>query len=34
MATATYFIKFDESYSAHNYHPLDVVIEKAQSVWV
>ncbi|HEV8337115.1 MAG TPA: ornithine--oxo-acid transaminase [Candidatus Polarisedimenticolia bacterium] len=28
------FIKLEEEYGAHNYHPLDVVIEKGQGVWV
>lgn len=28
------FIKIEEQYGAHNYHPLDVVIEKAEGVWV
>lgn len=28
------FIKMEEQYGAHNYHPLDVVIEKAEGVWV
>lgn len=28
------FIKIEETYGAHNYHPLDVVIEKAEGVWV
>jgi ornithine--oxo-acid transaminase len=28
------FIKIEEEYGAHNYHPLDVVIEKAEGVWV
>ncbi len=28
------FIELDETYSAHNYHPLDVVIERAEGVWV
>ena len=28
------FIQMEEKYGAHNYHPLDVVIEKAQGVWV
>lgn len=28
------FIELDETYSAHNYHPLDVVVENAQGVWV
>ena len=27
-------IKLEEQYGAHNYHPLDVVINKAQGVWV
>jgi ornithine--oxo-acid transaminase len=28
------FIEIEEEFGAHNYHPLDVVIEKAQGVWV
>src|SRR5579872_19041 len=28
------FIELENSYGAHNYHPLDVVIERAQGVWV
>ena len=28
------FIELEESYGAHNYHPLDVVIERAQGCWV
>lgn len=28
------FIKMEEEYGAHNYHPLDVVIERAEGVWV
>lgn len=28
------FIQMEEQYGAHNYHPLDVVIEKAEGVWV
>jgi len=28
------FIDLDETYSAHNYHPLDVVISQADGVWV
>lgn len=31
---SNYFIELDETYSAHNYHPLDVVIERAEGVWV
>ena len=28
------FIELEDSYGAHNYHPLDVVIERAEGVWV
>lgn len=28
------FINMEEQYGARNYHPLDVVIEKAEGVWV
>jgi ornithine--oxo-acid transaminase len=28
------FIEIEEKYGAHNYHPLDVVIERAEGVWV
>jgi ornithine--oxo-acid transaminase len=28
------YISIEETYGAHNYHPLDVVIHKAQGVWV
>lgn len=28
------FIELEERYGAHNYHPLDVVIESADGVWV
>ena len=28
------FIALEEKYGAHNYHPLDVVIERAEGVWV
>jgi ornithine--oxo-acid transaminase len=28
------FIEIEEKYGAHNYHPLDVVIQKAVGVWV
>src|SRR6185295_5734839 len=27
-------IELEERYSAHNYHPLDVVIDHAEGVWV
>lgn len=28
------YIEIEERYGAHNYHPLDVVIEKGEGVWV
>jgi ornithine--oxo-acid transaminase len=28
------FIQIEDQYSAHNYHPLDVVIERGEGVWV
>ena len=28
------FIELEEKFGAHNYHPLDVVIEKGKGVWV
>jgi ornithine--oxo-acid transaminase len=28
------YIELEEKLGAHNYHPLDVVIEKAKDVWV
>lgn len=28
------FVEMEERYSAHNYHPLDVVIQRAEGVWV
>ncbi len=28
------YIEMEEKYGAHNYHPLDVVITKAEGVWV
>ncbi|MBD3221487.1 aminotransferase class III-fold pyridoxal phosphate-dependent enzyme, partial [bacterium] len=33
MKTAKY-IELEERYGAHNYHPLDIVIKKAEGVWV
>ncbi len=30
----TDYIELEEAYGAHNYHPLDVVIERAEGVWV
>ncbi len=34
MATTAEIIQQNETYGAHNYHPLPVVITKAQGVWV
>jgi len=31
---ATDFVELEEAYGAHNYHPLDVVIDRAEGVWV
>jgi len=28
------YIQLEEQYGAHNYHPLDVVIERGQGIWV
>ena len=28
------YIAIEEQYGAHNYHPLDIVIERAEGVWV
>ncbi len=33
MKTAKY-IELEDHYGAHNYHPLDIVIKKAEGVWV
>jgi ornithine--oxo-acid transaminase len=32
--TSTHFIDLEDRYGAHNYHPLDVVINRADGVWV
>src|SRR5262249_29975551 len=32
--TAQHFVDLEEQYGAHNYHPLDVVIQDASGVWV
>ncbi len=32
--TTTDYIELEEHYGAHNYHPLDIVIERAEGVWV
>ncbi len=34
MKKAQSYIELEERYSAHNYHPLDVIIERAQGVWL
>lgn len=34
MMTSQDFIQLEDKYGAHNYHPLDVVIDKAEGVWV
>ena len=28
------FVELEEKYGAHNYHPLDVVIQRAEGCWV
>jgi ornithine--oxo-acid transaminase len=32
--TGQFLIELEEQYGAHNYHPLDVVIERAHGAWV
>jgi ornithine--oxo-acid transaminase len=34
LQTAADFIALEERYGAHNYHPLDVVVARAEGVWV
>jgi ornithine--oxo-acid transaminase len=34
MTGTSQLIELEEKYGAHNYHPLDVVIARAQGVWV
>ena len=34
MKRSEELIRLAETYGAHNYHPLDVVVEKAEGVWV
>ncbi len=31
---AAHFVQLENAYGAHNYHPLDVVIQRAEGVWV
>ena len=33
-ATNSYYIELEEKYGAHNYHPLDVVLDRGEGVWV
>ena len=33
-STTSRLIALEDQYGAHNYHPLDVVIERAEGVWV
>ncbi len=33
-STTENFIELEDRFGAHNYHPLDVVIERAEGVWV
>ncbi len=32
--TTTEYIQLEERYGAHNYHPLDVVIERGEGIWL
>ena len=34
VLSSTELVSLEERYGAHNYHPLDVVINKAKGVWV
>lgn len=34
IMNANYFIELENQFGAHNYHPLDVVIERADGCWV
>ena len=34
VAEAMGLVELEETYGAHNYHPLDVVIERAEGAWV
>jgi ornithine--oxo-acid transaminase len=31
---ATDYIALEEQYGAHNYHPLDVVLERGEGIWL
>ena len=34
VASSADLVRLEETFGAHNYHPLDVVIERARGVWV
>jgi ornithine--oxo-acid transaminase len=34
VSTSADLIRLEETYGAHNYHPLDVVVSRARGVWV
>jgi ornithine--oxo-acid transaminase len=34
VADSRHYIELEEKFGAHNYHPLDVVLERAEGVWV
>ncbi len=34
MPNSNYFIELEDTFGAHNYHPLDVVLTKGEGVWV
>jgi len=34
LRTTNDYIELEEAYGAHNYHPLDVIIERAEGVWM
>jgi ornithine--oxo-acid transaminase len=31
---AAHFVRLEDDYGAHNYHPLDVVVRRAEGIWV
>ena len=33
-STSQHFVQLEDRFSAHNYHPLDVVLERGEGVWV
>jgi ornithine--oxo-acid transaminase len=33
-STTKEYIELEDKYGAHNYHPLDIVVERAEGVWV